>query len=159
MRVRPLTEGPSKAEVDGLIAVPKLLLRLPLPRLKNGCLRMRTDRIYWSNGQQTGLLVDAHVPAKTPRRGTTPQVALVWRNENVRCIDWKLRRPFADGTVVEGWHEHLWDEQNGRELGVPFPAPVYGSDDLEVMFVVACQHWGIHIRGRDDQVLRLRGDE
>lgn len=130
MRIRPLTETVSKEDADGLVMRPKIMLRVPVVRLKNGCLRILTDNIYWSDGSKTNLTVDAKVAAKRPRRGSTPSVALIWRGRNIRCIDWKLKRPFPDGTVIEGWHEHLWDERKGREVGIPFQAPAYGADEI-----------------------------
>lgn len=159
--LRPLTGRPSKRDAEALVALPKYIRRMPRTRLRHGSQRLKTDKVYDSSGRATGLTVDAHVsfPQGRGRHGETPQVSLVWRRESIRCIDWERRRPFADGTVVEGWHEHLWDDTHGRDVGTRFSPPLARAADLEEMFVCACQHWNIEIRTRQDHHLREENED
>lgn len=159
MANRPLTTRVTKREADALIDLPKYIRRLPVQRNRNGFLRMKTDNIYLSHGGKSGLIVDAKMTSKTHRGGATPSVALMWRNTNIRCIDWEVRHEFADGQVVCGWHEHLWDDTHGRDVGHAFEVPLGVESDLEQMFVTACQHWGVIIKARRNQVLRERSDD
>ena len=154
----PITRGPSRRDADALVDLPKYIRRMPRKRFLNGRWRIKTDYIYDSAGERTGLEVDAHAPADETRHGETIQVALVWRGESIRCIDWELVREFADGTVVEGWHEHLWDDEHGRDIGRKIDPPMHDRDDLEKMFLYACQHWNITILTRQDRMLRVSTD-
>ena len=153
---RPLTAGPSKSDADALVALPKYIKRMPPVRERTGSRRIKTRSVYDSSGRPTGLMVDAHVsmPRQRGRHGEVPQVSLVWRNVSIRCIDWEVRHTFADGTVVVGWHEHLWDDTHRREAGRRFDPPLGSSATLEQLFVCACQHWNITILTRQDQHLR-----
>ena len=150
----PLTPAPSKEDADALVALPKYIRRMPVVRAINQDLRIKTDRIYDSAGRPTGLTVDAHVSASGATRGETPRVCPIWRGEPIRCVDWHVRREFADGTVVEGWHEHLGPGGGGRA----FAPPLEGENDLEAMFVCACQSWNITIMTRRDQRLKVVED-
>ena len=154
----PITPGPSQADADALVLLPKYLRRMPPQRDLGGCRRIKTDRILDSAGNPTGLLVVAHKTGDGRTHGETVQVALVWRREAIRCIDWKAQRVFADGTVVHGWHEHTWDDEHGRNVGRHFAPPIGSHDDLEALFIAACQHWNIRILTRQDQRLRSDGN-
>ena len=152
---RPFTSAPSQRDADAIVALPKYIPRMPRVRLINRDLRLELRRIYDSAGNQLpGLVVDAHAPPPGTHRGETPRVSLTWRGVSIRCIDWEVRHEFADGSVVEGWHEHLWDDRHERNVGCPFDPPGI-SCDLESVFICACQHWNITIMSRQDQHLRL----
>jgi len=127
-----------------------------MPRIRsiNRDLRIKTSRIYDSAGRLTGLTIDAHMPESRVTHGETPSVCLIWRGADIRCIDWEVRHEFADGTVVEGWHEHLWDDKHQRQVGRSFAPPLALGSDLEGMFVRACQQWNTTIMTRRDQALR-----
>jgi hypothetical protein len=148
--VRPITPGPSKADCDALIALPKYLLRIPRKRYRDGQWRMRADTIYDSARNRVALTVEAHA---RDQRGQTPNVALVWRSRPIRRIDWKVRKRFADRSVVEGWHEHLWDDELEDRVGRAFEPPALDCS-LEALFIRACQLWNITILSRRDQSLR-----
>ena len=154
----PITPRPSQRDADALVSLPKYIKRMPRKRCLNRRWRIKTDYIYNSAGDRTGLVVDAHAPADESRHGETIQVALVWRGEAIRCIDWELCREFADGTVVKGWHEHLWDDEHGRDIGRKIDPPMEYRDDLEKMFIYACDRWNISIVTRRDRMLRVISD-
>ena len=120
---------------------------------------MKTDSIYLSDGRKSGLTVDAKMTSKRHKGGATPSVALIWRNKSIRCIDWEVRHEFADGVIVTGWHEHLWDDTHERDIGCAFDIPLGVDNDLEQMFVASCQHWGILIETRRNQTLRERSEQ
>jgi hypothetical protein len=68
-------------------------------------------------------------------------------------VDWKLRECFRDGVVVEGWHEHLWDDEHEDHIGRPFRPPALDCS-LEALFIRACQAWNITILTHRDESLR-----
>ena len=103
----------------------------------------------------TGLTIDAHAPEDLSRHGETIAVALVWRRKPIRLIDWEVKHEFADGSVVNGWHEHLWDDRWDDNIGQRFSVPIVYADDLEAMFIHACQHWNITIISRQDRRLEV----
>ncbi len=150
----PLTPAPSREDADALVALPKYIRRMPPIRAINQDLRIKTNRIYDSANRQIGLTVDAHVSASGATCGETPRICLIWRGKPIRCIDWHVQREFADGTVVEGWHEHLGPGGGGRA----FTPPLGGECDLEAMFIRACQRWNITIMTRRDQRLKAVED-
>jgi len=154
--LRPLTEGPSARDANALVDLPKFITRMPPVRVRAGSLRIIATSVYDSSGRRTGLKVDAHVslPTRRGRHGETPQVALVWRGECIRRIDWEVCHEFADGLTVAGWHEHLWDDVHGSECGRTFQPPLGAGSDLQEMFICACHHWNITVRTRQDQHLR-----
>ena len=150
-----ITGGPSRRDATALVSLPKYIKKMPRQRNIQGRLRRKTNYIYDSAGSLTGLTIDAHAPEDTERHGETIQIALIWRNEPIRHIDWEIRRKFADGTVVEGWHEHLWDDRYRDKIGRPFTVPIGCADDLESMLIHACQYWNINIISRQDRRLEV----
>ncbi|MGI5816645.1 MAG: hypothetical protein ACOX9R_00965 [Armatimonadota bacterium] len=152
-----ITPGPTKAEADALVALPKFMKRKPRERVINATRRLKSDYIYDSAGRQIGITIDVHI--SEPRNpGDTVSAALIWRGCPIRRIDWKVVEQFPDGTVVEGWHEHLWDEECEDRVGRPFGPPVDGWDHLETMFVSVCHHWKITVVTRQDRPLRVVSD-
>jgi hypothetical protein len=153
-----ITPGPTKAEADALVALPKFMKRKPIERLINATARMKSDYIYDSSGRQIGLTIDVHI-SDPQNPGDTVSAALIWRGCPIRRIDWKVEELFADGTVVPGWHEHLWDDELEDRIGRPFRPPLDGWDHLEGMFICICQHWNITLVSRQDRPLRLVTDD
>jgi len=151
---RPVTERPSQQDADALVALPKYIRRMPRQRTRHGTVRLKTATIYDSAGRDTGVSIDAHMSAPPRGRGNSAQVALVWRNEPIRRIDWRLRHHNPDGEVVCGWHQHIWHDKHADQCAVAFKEPIAPKDDLEAIFRIACQHWNIHIRTRRDLMLR-----
>ena len=153
-----ITPGPTRADADALVALPKFIRRMPMVRERDGTRRIKSARIFDSSGRQIGLWIDAHV-SEPPKPGDTISVALVWRGKPIRRIDWKASETFHDGLTVQGWHEHLWGDDEEDRVGRPFKPPLDGWSDLKTMFVTACQHWNITILTRQDRPLRLVSDD
>ncbi len=153
-----ITPGPTRAEADALVALPKFIRRMPVARDRDGTRRLKSNRIYDSSGRQIGIWIDAHV-SEPLKPGDTISVALIWRRKPIRRIDWKAIETFHDGAIVPGWHEHLWDEDLEDRIGRPFEPPVEGWNHLETMFVCACHHWNIEILTRQDRLLRSVSDD
>ncbi len=149
-----LAAGPTKADADALVALPKFMKRMPRVRVVNGTRRLKSDYIYDSAGRQIGITIDAHC-SDPPTPGETISAALIWRRKPIRRIDWKASETFADGHVVSGWHEHLWDERFEDRIGRAFEPPAHGWDHLEDMFVYVCQHWNITVLTKQDRPFRL----
>jgi len=148
-----ITPGPTKAEADALIALPKYMKRKPRERRINATRRLKSDYIYDSSGRKIGMIIDVQI-LYPQNPGDTVSAALMWRGCPIRRVDWKVRECFADGTVVAGWHEHLWDEDLEDRIGQTFTAPIDGWDHLETMFIYVCQHWNIQLTTRQDRPLR-----
>lgn len=152
--MRPFNEKPTRAEADAIVAMPKYITRLPRARTIGGAARLKTDKIYLPNGALSGLSIDIHTSTGKTARGRTPRGVLIYRGCPIRGVDWEVRHEFADGTVVEGWHEHLWDDRHGRQVGVAFAPPWAMDNDLETLFERVCQHWHIQVGSRYQQRLR-----
>jgi len=141
----------SQAEVDAVLLMPKYVLRRPKPSRPTQCVRLKAKRIYSPARElMSKLMVDAH---KSEREGGgSVRVVLIHRGERIRGIDWKVRRQFRDGTVVCGWHEHLWDDIHGDQVGHGVVLPPGIENDIDAMFEFACQRWNIHLpRGHNIQ--------
>ena len=154
--LRPITAGPSRKDADAYVLLPKYTKRIPPQELRNGHWRIRADRIYDSSGRRIGLSVDAKVSASGRSKGETVSVSLNYHQTSIRCIDWEAAKTSVAGRAIHGWHEHLWDDEHGRDWCVPFAPPLESANDLERMFICACQHWNIEVRSRRgrDQILR-----
>ena len=56
-----------------------------------------------------GLVVMARLHQAPPGvKQPTASAALVWYSKRIRGINYEQRHDNPDGTVVRGWHEHIW---------------------------------------------------
>ncbi len=119
MLMKPLTPEFTKADVDYLVAAPKFIKEIPRQQFLNP--RARTGwKIYaavFSKADSQpikGLIVIAkahQAPTGLPR--PTPSSALEWYGKRIRGLNYELWHDNPDGTLVRGWHEHIWSPQEG----------------------------------------------
>jgi hypothetical protein len=105
----------SKGEVDYLVALPKSIPCIPRTEFLN-----RTNRTGWiiqmpvfkkgdSSKPIPGLVVMAkahQAPIGLPH--PTPSAALLWHSKRIRGLNREVRHDNPDGSIVRGWHEHIW---------------------------------------------------
>jgi len=115
----------TKADADYLVAAPKFIPAIPMRQFLSG-IRMTgwllQTRVYSTSAPNEpigGLVVKAKIrkpPTGLPR--LTPSAALEWYGMRIRGINWELWHDNPDGTIVKGWHEHLWspDERDDRVI-------------------------------------------
>jgi hypothetical protein len=105
----------TKGEVDYLVGIPKLVLRIPREEFLNRqsktgwLIEMRVFKPGDLRAPIPGLVVIAkahQAPTGLPR--PTPSVALNWYGKRIRGLNREVRHDNPDGTVVRGWHEHIW---------------------------------------------------
>lgn len=105
----------TKGEVDYLVGLLKLVRVIPRPEFLN-----RQSRSGWLieirvfkkgdlRAPLPGLMVMAkahQAPQGLPH--PTPSAALLWHGKRIRGLNREMRHDNPDGTIVRGWHEHLW---------------------------------------------------
>ena len=93
-----------------------------------------------------GLVVKAKLhqaPAGLPR--LTPSAALEWYAKRIRGKNYELWHDNPNGTVVRGWHEHLWtpEEQDHRVIAA---RPEPRKKDLPGILKWGLKKWNIAVR-------------
>ncbi len=93
-----------------------------------------------------GLVVMAKLhqaPLGLPR--PTPSAALEWNGKRIRGINYELRHDNPDGTIVKGWHEHVWSPSEQDHRVIPAnPAP----KDRTLLGILqwGLEKWNIEVR-------------
>lgn len=141
----------TKADVEYLIATPKFIKAVPRVQLldsvrKTGW-KMQSE-IYSkadSNRPIVGLVIMAKCyqsPSGLPR--PTPSSALEWHGRRIRGLNYELWHDNPDGTIVKGWHEHIWSpaEQDARVIEA---RPEVTQRDVRGVFAWGLKKWGIDI--------------
>lgn len=138
--------------VDEIVAMPKFVRRRPMIRSVNGSWRIDARTIY---GEDSALL-PLHLHIRVPQMGRAmkPAAILSWAGTWIRGFNWEVRRVFADGTEVAGWHEHLYDHElrKPREAGRALE-PVPTVLDPRALFDFACDRWNIRVGNRTQLIL------
>ena len=93
-----------------------------------------------------GLVVKAKLhqaPIGLPR--LTPSAALEWYEQRIRGINYELWHDNPDGTIIKGWHEHIWspDEQDHRVVAA---RPELRRKDLLGVLKWGLKKWNIEVR-------------
>jgi hypothetical protein len=108
-----------KAEVDYLVAEPKFIKDLPLDVVQ-GNYRVIEAAVYRKGDPPVlipSLAVNVRVPM--PIAGIPvgiPGAALRWYGHRIRGLDRETQHDNPDGSIVRGWHEHLWSLEWGDSL-------------------------------------------
>jgi hypothetical protein len=105
----------TKGEIDYPVGLPKLARRIPreeplnrqsktgwlirIPVFKKGDLRAPLPGLI--------VIAKAH-QAPTGLPHPTPSVALLWYGKRIRGLNREMRHDNPNGTIIRGWHEHLW---------------------------------------------------
>jgi hypothetical protein len=81
--------------------------------------------------------------------GQRPSASLEWHGIRIRGLDYEIRHDNPDGTVFNGWHEHLWSpEEEDRRVRAPGEIP----NDLSLRGLLK---WGLarwHIEIEQEQL-------
>jgi hypothetical protein len=147
----------SKAEADYLVAAPKFIRAFPKRQFLNArrmtgwLLQTRVFSASEPNEPIAGLVIKARLhqaPIGLPR--LTPSAALEWYGVRIRGINWELWHDNPDGTIVKGWHEHLWspDEQDERVVAA---RPEPRKRDLFGLFKWGLKQWNIEVTQGEEQ--------
>jgi hypothetical protein len=105
----------TKADVDYLMAasgfirsIPKVEFLDPI-RKKGWRIQAEAFRKSEPNKPVRGLVVVAKAhQAPTGLPPPTPSAALEWYGRRIRGVNYELWHDNPDGSVVKGWHEHIW---------------------------------------------------
>ncbi len=96
------------------------------------------------------LRLYARLLSSLPGIGTksTPGVSLQWKGKNIRKLDYALRhdsiRYGVSAGHVDGWHEHIWTDEDEDRHVIPASPPVKGQDMRSVVRWCA-QQWKIEL--------------
>jgi hypothetical protein len=111
-----LAPKPSTAgEVDYLVGQPKFIRAIPRARhldRENAKGWEIHAAVFDKNNPKRpiqGLVIKAkahEAPSGLPH--PTPSAALEWFGKRIRGINYEVWHDNPDGTIVRGWHEHLW---------------------------------------------------
>jgi hypothetical protein len=136
----------TKAEVDYLVAEQKLVKDVP-PIETDGNYRVIVADVYRKGDLRApvpSLVVMVRVPISIPGvPAGIPGAALRWHGHRIRGLDRETRHDNPDGTIVRGWHEHLWTPEFGDRLvrAAREPRP----KDLRGIFKEGLALWNIRI--------------
>ena len=139
--LKPRSVGFTAAQVDALVAQPKVIRVAPRLKERAGFARLESI-VLVEDTRDIGLVMRAHVGLRVD--DPSPNVVLMWSNVRVRGIDHAaLHANVLDLPAVTGWHEHIWDDEHGdRRIVEVRPEPPLG---LRSFFDSAAKRWNIRI--------------
>lgn len=74
-----------------------------------------------------------------------PSAALEWHGKRIRGLNYEVWHDNPDGTIVKGWHEHVWSPADQDSYVVPArPEPT--RETLVDIFKWGLRKWNIEIR-------------
>ncbi len=77
---------------------------------------------------------------------STPGVSLRWKGKSIRKLDYALRHDSIKSGIsvghVDGWHEHIWTDEDEDRYVIPADPPVKGND-LRSVVRWATEKWNI----------------
>lgn len=147
----------TKADVDYLIERAKFIRSIPaLPRTKvmpdKIQLQARVFRKTDPTSPIPGLVVMATVrtaPPGIPR--PNPSSALEWFGRRIRGLNYEVWHDNPDGSLVRGWHEHLWSPQH-RDLYVIPARPEPTRKGLLDILKWGLAKWNIEVKQQQLEV-------
>lgn len=127
----------------------KFIRAIPQPR-RIGDSRLEIQAAVFNKSEPNkpimGLVVKAKVhkpPAGLPR--PTPSAVLEWHGKRIRGLNYEVRHDNPDGSVVRGWHEHLWSPAEQDACVIPaHPEPQ--RKDLRGILQWGLKRWNIEVR-------------
>jgi hypothetical protein len=151
------------AEVDSLIAVPKIVFKKMednrgQPNLTE--IRLTYEvRTKDNPDERLRLRMFARLenrPNSAVVQGY-PGVSLLWYNDRIRCVAWKLRRESIGEDLnlieyVSGWYEHQWRDKARDRFVVDINSEITHTD-FDSIVRVCLKRWNIEDK---DSQLRLR---
>jgi hypothetical protein len=129
------------AQVNELIRQPKTIGEMPRIRESGGFARLKAE-VLVEESRNIDLVMHAHIGLKATAL-VSPNVVLLWMNLRIRGIDEALDHDNIPGLQsVQGWHEHLWNDQHfDSEIRAIATPPL----NLRALFKNAAKVWNIHI--------------
>jgi hypothetical protein len=144
--------------VDYLIAASKFIRIVPpLPQFgsqRPTVIRIQSEIFKKSepNNPIRGLIIIAkarQAPTGLPK--PNPSSALEWNGKRIRGLNYELRHDNPDGTIVKGWHEHLWSPED-QDSYVVSARPKPQRCGLGDVFKWSLKKWNIKILEKQEDV-------
>ena len=149
--------------MDYLVAIPKFIKVIPpLPRPGARILsvvRIQSDVFRKSEPSKpiSGLVVIAKVrQAPTGIPNPNPSSALEWHGKRIRGLNYELWHDNPDGSIVKGWHEHLWSPQD-QDAYVILARPKPKLRGLLDIFKWSLKKWNIEVLEKQAEVQGWEG--
>ena len=143
----------TKADVDYLVDAAKFIRFIPaLPKPRGGVMpdklriQAKVFRKAEPNNPITGLVIVATVrtsPPGVPK--PIPSSALEWFGKRIRGLNYEVWHDNPDGSVVRGWHEHVWYPQY-RDSYVVAARPEPTRKDLLAVLKWGLVKWNIEVQ-------------
>ena len=145
------TERFTKAQVDYLVAATKFIRAVPVAPDYNPkqpvhrTIQVEVFKKSAPNRPIRGLIVMARArpsPPGVPK--PIPSSALEWYGKRIRGLNYELWHDNPDGSIVRGWHEHLWSPAEQDRYVVPArPEPTHKG--LLDVFKWGLAKWNIEV--------------
>jgi hypothetical protein len=138
----------TEAEVEYLVKARKFIAAIPDVDKEENQFAM-SARVYkkddptWQIG---GLLVRARVAVPLPGLPRQiPSCALQWHGIRIRCVNFEMRHTNPDGSIVTGWHEHIWNDEDEADRVIS-ASPEITKPDLKAIFRWGLRKWNIEVK-------------
>jgi hypothetical protein len=149
----------AEADVDYLVASAKFIRVVPtMQALGSPTIVVRIQAEVFKRSEPhrpiKGLLVMAkarQAPSGVPK--PTPSSALEWNGKRIRGLNYELWHDNPDGSVVKGWHEHLWSPEFQDSYVVP-ARPKLTHKGLTDIFTWSLRKWNIKVLENQKSMLR-----
>lgn len=130
--------------MDALVDARKFIKSIPQPKPLPGEYQIQSP-VYLRSAPTSpirGLVVVARVPIRPPGTSSVrPSAALTWHGIRIRGLDYEIWHDNPDGSVVKGWHEHLWSPEEEDER-VRTPGRIPNDLSLRGLFRWGLRRWG-----------------
>lgn len=139
----------TKAEVEYLLAARKFIKAIPdLPLIVTSPQRIQAPVFLKSepNIPVRGLVIMATIrraPPGLPK--PLPSVALEWYGVRIRGLNYEIWHDNPDGSVVRGWHEHVWSPEYEDDCVVP-AGPRVTRKGLQDVLKWGLRKWHIEVQ-------------
>jgi hypothetical protein len=136
----------TKPDVDYLVDEQKFVKEIPKSWRKGNytVMELRVFRRGELAMPIKGLFVTCRVV--TPVSGiprAIPSSVLEWHGYRIRGMDREQQHDNPDGSIVYGWHEHLWSPEYDAALVIGVPEPKH--KDLLGLLRTGMKRWNIEV--------------
>ena len=144
--------------MDYLVATPKFIRAVP-PLQPSGSppVVIRVHTLVFKTSEPNrpigGLVVMAkarQAPSGVPK--PPPSSALEWFGKRIRGLDYEVWHDNPDGSIVKGWHEHVWSPEY-QDAYVVLARPKLKHKGLLDIFAWSLKKWNIKVL-EDQKTLR-----
>lgn len=148
----------TKGEVDYLVATPKFIRIIPaLPRSgTRSPVVIRIQAPVFKKSEPNNPIVGLIVIGKARQAPTgipkpNPSSALELHGKRIRGLNYEVWHDNPDGSVVKGWHEHLWSPED-QDAYVVLARPKPARKGLLDIFKWSLQKWNIEVLAKQAEV-------